>query len=93
MLGALADLIGCHRGMQHEHLGPVCGRNEPVSRERNTVDACSRVFLSFFPTLEIHSSRERCQHNELCERDASPLRELRGRIERIRSIRRQAEYE
>ena len=51
------------------------------------------AFLSLLPTLEIHSSGKRCQHDELRERDAGPLRELRSRIERIWLIRRQAENE
>src|SRR5437016_1085387 len=93
MLRALADLVGRHSWMRREHLGPYCGRNEPVSRERCAVDARSLAFLNLLPTLEIHSSWKRRQHDELCECDAGPLRELRSRIERLWSIRRQAEDE
>jgi len=77
--------------MRREHLGPLRGWDEPVARQRRTVDIRSFELLSLLPTLEIDSSGKRCEHHELRERDVGPLSKFLSSIKRIRSIGGQAE--
>jgi len=92
----LDSVARCRSRCQYRHTSAGTAwkriRGQACAQQRHTARPswiplifASPCLLSFLPTLEIHSCRERRQHDEQRECDVSALRELRSRIERIRS--------
>ena len=62
-------------------------RNQPVARDRNTVNLFRITTDTLFPAVEVDSSREGGHHHELSESQFSPFGKSRRGFKGILAIR------
>ena len=62
-------------------------RDQPITRDRNAIDALNIVALLFLPSIEIDRAREGSEHDELREREVRVFGERGGRFKRFRLVR------
>src|SRR4051794_18003931 len=73
--------------------GPALLGNQPVLRERHTVDHRAALFLVGRPFFEVYRSREWREEDELRERQIGALSERHRRVEAVLRVARQPEDE
>src|SRR5262249_35185176 len=87
------DLLEGHRWMGCVEPWPAIFMNEPMLRDRHTVHERAATSLIDRPLLEVQSTRERREQDELRERQIRSLRERDRRVEAVLRIARETKNE